>query len=318
VRGSAEPGSAVKLYASADCSGTALAEGSAATFEGPGLVAPVPADSTTSIRATARDAAGNVSPCSDPLVYVEDSTAPGPPVLGATVPASGADDNAPRVSGTAEDGSVVRLYTTSDCSGAPAATGGAGDLAGAGLAVSVADNSTTAVRATATDAAGNVSACSAPLVYVEVSGGGEPGPDPGPPPPVVGGAKNDKLRGTPGADRICGLLGNDTIFGGAGDDTLFGDACDKRAKRIPRAPVDGNDRLFGAGGNDVLYGAGGDDRLDGGDGTDRLYGGTGDDRLDARDRKRDLVDCGSGRKDSAVVDRADRVSGCEKVKRARK
>jgi hypothetical protein len=46
--------------------------------------------------------------------------------------------------------------------------GPASALAG-GLGFSVTDNSVTPVRATATDAAGNVSACSAPLTYVEDS-----------------------------------------------------------------------------------------------------------------------------------------------------
>jgi hypothetical protein len=36
--------------------------------------------------------------------------------------------------------------------------------------------------------------------------------------------------------------------------------------------------------------------------------------LRARDNQRDVVDCGPGR-DTAYVDRLDRVSGCERVKR---
>ena len=67
-------------------------------------------------------------------------------------------------------------------------------------------------------------------------------------------------------------------------------------------------------GNDVLYGGRGDDRLDGGPGRDRLFGGPGNDMLRARDGARDVVDCGPGR-DTAVIDRFDRVSGCETVRR---
>jgi Ca2+-binding RTX toxin-like protein len=54
--------------------------------------------------------------------------------------------------------------------------------------------------------------------------------------------------------------------------------------------------------------------LNGGAGTDRLYGGPGNDVLRARDGQRDVVDCGPGR-DTAYVDRLDRVSGCETVRK---
>jgi Ca2+-binding RTX toxin-like protein len=72
--------------------------------------------------------------------------------------------------------------------------------------------------------------------------------------------------------------------------------------------------LLGGKGNDVLSGGPGNDVLDGGTGLDRLYGGPGNDTLRARDGQRDVVDCGPGR-DAATVDRLDRVSGCEIVRR---
>ena len=89
----------------------------------------------------------------------------------------------------------------------------------------------------------------------------------------------------------------------------------------------GNDRLFGGEGNDTLSGEAGRDRLDGGNGNDRLTGGpdantykagAGDDTVNASNRKRETIDCGSGRKDRASVDKADRVRGCERVSRAKK
>jgi hypothetical protein len=105
------------------------------------------------------------------------------------------------------------------------------------------------------------------------------------------------------------------LGGGAGDDVLIGDT--------------GRDRLFGAGGrdlvrggarDDVLDGGVGNDRLIGGDGRDALGGGAGDDRLEAREDlsagekpKKDRVDCGTGRRDQATVDRRDRVKRCERV-----
>ena len=379
LRGGAEAGSTVRVYTTADCSGAPATTGSAAAFGSSGLTVNPAGDSTTSYRATATDAAGNVSGCSQPLVYVEDSTAPGAPSLTVS-PASPADDNGPRVGGTAEPGSTVRLFTTSDCTGTPAATGTAAELA-AGLAAGVADNSVTSFRATATDAAGNTSACSAAIVYAEVTPA--PGPDPqpapdpqpqtqpasqpapdpqpqtqpaqqpavqpdqqpavqpGPAPAVQPGPEpgpgpngptdgDDTLTGDALANAICGLLGNDTISGLAGNDRLFGDSCGARAPAGGRDTLrggNGDDRLYGGAGNDALDGGAGRDSLDGGAGNDRLTGGrdpnaikggAGDDSVNARNGKRDTVDCGSGRRDSASVDRADRVRGCEKVKRARR
>ena len=89
------------------------------------------------------------------------------PTLSSTVPASPANQNSPKVLGSAAAGSQVSIYSTSGCTGTPLATGTAAEL-GAGITVAVADNSTTAFRATAT-ASGNTSSCSAPLTYVEDS-----------------------------------------------------------------------------------------------------------------------------------------------------
>jgi Domain of unknown function DUF11/RTX calcium-binding nonapeptide repeat (4 copies) len=98
--------------------------------------------------------------------------------------------------------------------------------------------------------------------------------------------------GTARADRLTGTAVGDTLYG-----------------------LDGNDVLLGLGGNDVLFGGRGDDLLVGGPGRDRLYGGPGSDTLRARDGVRDVVDCGPGR-DTATVDRIDRLSGCERIKRS--
>jgi hypothetical protein len=187
-----------------------------------------------------------------------------------------------------------------------------------------------------------------PATSAPPSGGGDPGGGGGTTP--AGGATDgdDRLTGDAAANTICGLLGNDTIAGGRGNDTLFGDACNERRSG------GGNDRLSGDDGNDTLYGAGGRDTLRGGKGRDRLFGGDGDDTLDggdgkdaldggrgndkltggkdtntikggagqdkvsARNRKKDNIDCGAGRTDSASVDKTDRVRGCEKVRRAKR
>ena len=91
VRGSAETGSTVSLYASADCSGPAVVAGPAAYFALPGFGVSVPDNSTTSFSATATDAAGNASDCSEPMTYVEDSIWRRPSL--ARHPGAGDDDH---------------------------------------------------------------------------------------------------------------------------------------------------------------------------------------------------------------------------------
>ncbi len=98
----------------------------------------------------------------------------------------------------------------------------------------------------------------------------------------VGTERNDVLRGTSRNDQLYGLGGADLLSGLAGDDLLDGGR--------------GNDRLFG------------------GPGRDRLFGGPGNDTINSVDGQRDSVNCAGGR-DTAVVDRRDRVAGCERVQR---
>jgi hypothetical protein len=58
----------------------------------------------------------------------------------------------------------VRIYAGSDCAGEPVATGAATELASPGLTVKV-ESGSADFSATATDAAGNTSPCSAPISY---------------------------------------------------------------------------------------------------------------------------------------------------------
>jgi hypothetical protein len=119
------------------------------------------------------------------------SEPPAAPTLTATTPNPPANDNAPELIGTADAGTTVRLYraaTTVDCTGANlAATGTAADFASTGLSVSVANDSTTTFRATATDASGNSSGCSASsIIYTEDSTAPETTIDSGPSGPIDG------------------------------------------------------------------------------------------------------------------------------------
>jgi Tol biopolymer transport system component len=141
-----------------------------------------------------------------------------------------------------------------------------------------------------------------------------------PPPSLIGTAADDLLNGTSkddvmkgmgGNDIINGLQGNDSIDGGTGKDKLTGS--------------EGNDTLIGGSGNDTLIGASGKDKLNGGAGSDKLDGGPGpntytggggNDTINSANGKRETVNCGAG-KDSVRADKADRVKGCEKVRRAK-
>ncbi len=100
---------------------------------------------------------------------------PEPPHLLETSPESPGQSTTPRLIGEAQTGAKVKIYTSADCSGEPAAAGDAEELLEPGLQVTVAASSLTTFRATA-EAEGFVSECSEPLTYEEttpVGGGGE-------------------------------------------------------------------------------------------------------------------------------------------------
>ena len=171
VKGTAEAGSTVTVYTDPRCTGASAASGSAAAFANPGLPVTVTNDSSTTFYAVATDTDGDRSGCSmSSATYVEDSTGPTAPSGLATSPVSPANNNAPKVTGSAAAGSTVRIYTNATCTSAVAATGTAATFASPGLAVSVGDDTTTNFHATAADAAGNASACSSSsTTYVEQS-----------------------------------------------------------------------------------------------------------------------------------------------------
>lgn len=96
---------------------------------------------------------------------------PEAPTLTGTSPASGADDNSPRILGTAPAGSTVALFTNATCTGAPVATGAAAELAAPGIQVAVADNTTTTFHATATDSKGTSGCSASSVTYLEATAG---------------------------------------------------------------------------------------------------------------------------------------------------
>jgi len=102
--------------------------------------------------------------------FTVDTVAPLAPRITDTDPNSPANDNAPEVKGSATAGTTVKLYKTAGCTnGTAVAVGSAAKFASPGITASVPDNTTTAFRARATDAAGNASPCSAAFTYVEDS-----------------------------------------------------------------------------------------------------------------------------------------------------
>ena len=129
---------------------------------------------------------------------------------------------------------------------------------------------------------------------------------------LIGGFGNDSILGEAGRDRVNGERGRDRISGGSSNDTISAGSSGDRV-----TGGGGNDRVNGNSGNDSITGNGGRDRLKGSSGRDKLSGGSGGDRIDARDGRRDRVNCGRGR-DTVIADRKDRVArNCERVRRRR-
>ena len=133
---------------------------------------------------------------------------------------------------------------------------------------------------------------------------------------VAGGRAALRVVGTRRAELLVGARGDDVIVCGAGGDRVLGRGgkdtirCGAGNDRIWTGP--GNDVAYGDSGSDLLAGEAGADRLTGGRGRDRFSGGSSGDRLLARDGRRELVRCGSGR-DRVSRDRSERLArDCER------
>jgi Ca2+-binding RTX toxin-like protein len=130
---------------------------------------------------------------------------------------------------------------------------------------------------------------------------------------IAGLAGDDQISGLGRGDILFGNRGNDTIQGGHGIDVIFGGR--------------DNDNLDGGNGLDIVRGRHGDDMVAGGNGRDLLFGGWGADSLSgghgndrlhavAQDGQMDVLDCGPGRHDVAVVREGEplTLSNCERVR----
>jgi hypothetical protein len=112
----------------------------------------------------------------------ERAVKPPPPTITSTDPPSGSNQNNPLVIGTAEPFSFVHVYASAACAGPEAGAESAAEFASPGIIVTVPDDSTTTLSATAVNGAGT-SDCSAPFTYSEVSN-----PQPSQPPQGTAGA----------------------------------------------------------------------------------------------------------------------------------
>ena len=166
--GSSAPGTTVRLFNGPTCTGTVLGSGSAVEFAAGGILASLPDDTTTTIYASASLAGVNSICSATSVTYREDSTPPHVPEL-SILPGARANDNHPRLTGSAPGATAVRIHDNPDCNGTPLASGTPAELT-AGFPFQVEDNSSTDFFGIATDAAGNSSGCSAaPVTYVEDS-----------------------------------------------------------------------------------------------------------------------------------------------------
>jgi CSLREA domain-containing protein len=151
VTGTAEPGSTVMVYLDGSVAGTTTADASGNWSYTPTAAL---ADGSHTAKATASDAAGNISVDSNTNSFRVDTTAPAAPVV--TTPANGSLTNNPQppATGTAEPNSTLTVYldgtaagtTTADASGNWSFTPPTPLSQGAHT-----------VKARATDAAGNIS-----------------------------------------------------------------------------------------------------------------------------------------------------------------
>jgi hypothetical protein len=162
VRGFADDGTTVEFFADAACASRIVASAPATQLTFAGIMLTPNPNATTyfSARATKN---GVSSFCSAPVIYVHDDVAPTTPTTTRyTVVTPG---SAPRVrlEGSAESGTTVRVFTTTDCSGAPKAEGASNDGAFS-LELDVEPDVVVTLAAVSVDAAGNRSGCSSPPI----------------------------------------------------------------------------------------------------------------------------------------------------------
>lgn len=162
-----ETGLRVRVYKTADCSGTILREVTNAPLSWTAATVAADRNTTTVFRARAVDAANNVSACSTTSAsYLHDDLAPNAPTDLATNPPRWSNTvSTPTVSGNAEANGTVTVWLSANCTGTSFTTT-ASAIGAFSVVVNVGGNNIdTAITATVTDASGNVSSCSQAINY---------------------------------------------------------------------------------------------------------------------------------------------------------
>lgn len=187
-----EPSEEVALYTESGCAGEPIASGTINEFEGSGIQVEVSADLATTFYVKHFDPseASEPSDCSKKgWTYWESSTVVTPPgeLPGGdppadqhpgssnpppaprlrTSPSGRANNNSPRIFGSAPDAERVKIFASSSCTGAPIFNVSRGEL-DAGLTANVPDNSVTNFTGIATGN-GRQSPCSPAVHYIEDS-----------------------------------------------------------------------------------------------------------------------------------------------------
>jgi hypothetical protein len=259
TRATKNPDFQIKVYADAchDADAVLVGEGSAAELEADGIQVSqdLPLDTRTILFATQTDpGTKEESVCSNSIVYQQVTSNTSEPVFTSTEPPSPADDNTPKLIGTAPTGSAISIFVDPECAGPPVAIGLASKFEAEGIEVNVGDNTTTTFYLEDT-LAGLPSGCSTSSIeYQEVTretppveeppheeppheehpGGGGPPAEERPNPPgkpaapklrtTPEGAANDNTPSVtgkaPGAARVLVFAGEHCTGGALADGTI--------------------------------------------------------------------------------------------------
>lgn len=170
----------VALFKDAGCISRIGADSKLA-FESSGVRASLTPNATTWIYGAGLDAAGNMSSCALMINYVHNTFPPDSPIFGSTSPPSPNNKSTtPLISGTIATGTVsLNFYQDDNCTqaiGSGPASDFDSDNGGAGIRITVADNTITSIFAQPIDIEGNVGQCTMMTNYAHST---LPAPDPG-------------------------------------------------------------------------------------------------------------------------------------------
>ena len=191
IAAAGNPSNEVAIYADPSCAGKPLNTGTLEELEKTGIQVTVAEEAKTTLYAIQSDpdeidetskcpmsgfsyweGSKPVTPPAEPPPSGQPAERPAssnPPVAPRlrTMPSGHANDNSPRIVGTAPGAERVKIFAGASCSGSPVATVPAGELA-AGVLMHVPDNSVTDFAGVSV-AGGKQSFCSPPATYIEDS-----------------------------------------------------------------------------------------------------------------------------------------------------